>query len=289
MKKYYTYTVKKLITVQELISIEYFDVGKDFLYPEETHGFYELLFVEKGGLICETETERLVLGDKEFLLIPPGTAHRSFSAKTEEISKIICICFQSKSGIIPVISGIKQLCEDECELVFKILSEARETFVFPFDKKLTLSSSPRLGSQQLIGIYIEELLIKLVQRVTYNNENFQIALNSSSAKKQLCDEIVKMLESSLFSKITLTDLSNRLFYSKTYLNSIFKEVKGVTIMQYYRDLKIEESKRLLRKKESITAVAEKLSFDSPQYFDKVFKQRVGMTPKEYIKKEASLR
>ena len=94
MKKYYTYTVKKLITVQELISIEYFEVGKDFLYPNEAHGFYEFLFVEKGGLICETENERVVLGDKEFLLIPPGTVHRSFSAKEEEISKIICICFK---------------------------------------------------------------------------------------------------------------------------------------------------------------------------------------------------
>ncbi len=93
-----------------------------------------------------------------------------------------------------------------------------------------------------------------------------------------------MLKGALYSRITLTDISNRLFYSKTYLNSIFKESKGVTIMQYYRDLKIEESKRLLRKKESVTAVSEKLSFESPQYFVKVFKQRVGMTPKEYRKK-----
>ncbi len=281
MKKYYTYTVKKLITVQELISIEYFEVGKDFLYPEEAHDFYEILFVEKGGIICDTENERVVLEKQDFLIIPPNTLHRSFSVEAEENSVIICICFKSKSGIIPVISGKKQLREEERELVFKILNEARETFVFPFDKKLTLSSSPRLGSQQLIEIYIEELLIKLVQQVTYNNEKFQIALNSSSAKKRVVEEIEKMLKIGLFSKVTLTDISNRMFYSKTYLNSIFKELKGVTIIQYYRELKIEEAKRLLRKKESVTAVSEKLSFESAQYFAKVFKQIVGRTPKEY--------
>jgi AraC-like DNA-binding protein len=52
-------------------------------------------------------------------------------------------------------------------------------------------------------------------------------------------------------------------------------------MQYYQGLKIEEAKRLLDKNERVTAVSEKLSFESPQYFAKVFKQRVGKTPTEY--------
>ncbi len=284
MKKYYTYTVKKLITVQELISVEYFEVGKDFLYPEEAHGFYEFLFAEKGGLICETQKERIALREGDFLLIPPNVAHRSFSAEGIGNSAIMCVCFKSKSGVLSIIGGKNDLNDEERELTSKILSEARETFVFPFDKKLTLNPNPRLGSQQLIENYIEELLIKLVQRATYNNEKFQIALNSRGAKKQLVEETVKILKSGLYSRVTLTDVSNRMFYSKTYLNSIFKELKGVTIMQYYQELKVEEAKRLLRKKESVTAVSEKLSFDSPQYFAKVFKQRAGMTPKEYREK-----
>lgn len=57
--------------------------------------------------------------------------------------------------------------------------------------------------------------------------------------------------------------------------------KGVTIMQYYQKLKIEEAKVLLRKKESIAAVSEKLCFESPQYFAKVFKTKVGKTPTKY--------
>jgi two-component system response regulator YesN len=52
-------------------------------------------------------------------------------------------------------------------------------------------------------------------------------------------------------------------------------------MQYYQGLKIEEAKCLLGKKESITAVSENLSFENPQYFAKVFKQRTGKTPTEY--------
>ena len=282
MKKYYTYTVKKLITVQEFISIEYFEVGTDFLRPDEAHTFYEFLFVEKGGFVCETQKERAVLEEGDFFLIPPNTVHHSFYAGNEENSVIICVCFKSKSGAIPIIGGKKHLRKEEVELIYKILAEARETFVFPFDKKLTLNSSPRLGSQQLIENYIEELLIRLVQQATYNSDKFQIAADSESSKKYVVGEIVKILKDGLYSKVTLSEISDRMFYSKTYLNSIFKEVNGITIMQYYQDLKIEEAKRLLGKMSSVTAVSEKLAFESPQYFAKVFKQRVGKTPTAYM-------
>ena len=281
MKKYYIYTVKKLITVQEFISIEYFEVGTDFLYPKEAHDFYEFLFVEKGGLICETEKERLVLEEGDFLLIPPNTYHSSFSAECAENSVIMCVCFKSRSGVLSVINGKNRLEEEERELTSKILTEARATFVFPFNKKLALNANPRLGSQQLIEIYIEELLIKLIQRATYNNDKFQVAADSESSKKYLVGETLKILKKRLYSRVSLSDISESLFYSKTYLNSIFKEATGDTIMQYYQGMKIEEAKRLLGTKESVTSVSEKLCFENPQYFSKVFKQRVGTTPKEY--------
>jgi AraC-like DNA-binding protein len=54
-------------------------------------------------------------------------------------------------------------------------------------------------------------------------------------------------------------------------------------MQYYQALKIDEAKLLLNKKESITSVSEKLCFESPQYFAKVFKAKVGETPTKYRK------
>ncbi len=283
MKKYYTYTVKKLITVQHLVTIEYIQVGKDFFYPEESHLFYEFVYVEKGSIICKTQNENVVLGKHDFFLIPPNLSHSYCVEDAEETAVIMVVCFKSKSNIMPIINGIKHLEGDVEELVQKILAEARATFVFPFDKKLTLNSHPRLGSQQLIENYIEELLIRLVQLTTYNNQSFQIATDSFDVKKSITKEIVKLLEKNVYSKITLSDICNQMFYSKTYLNEVFKEIKGVTIMQYYQELKINAAKTLLNEKESITSISEKLCFESPQYFAKAFKAKVGKTPTEYKK------
>ena len=77
MKKYYTYTVKKLITVQQLVTIEYLQVEKDFFYPEESHDFYEFVCVEKGSIICKTENEEVFLQKKDFFLIPTLTAQKT--------------------------------------------------------------------------------------------------------------------------------------------------------------------------------------------------------------------
>ena len=55
MKRYYTFTVKKLVNVQHLVTIEYLQMGADFSYPEEIHDFYEFVFVEKGKIFCKTD------------------------------------------------------------------------------------------------------------------------------------------------------------------------------------------------------------------------------------------
>lgn len=282
MKKYYTYTVKKLITVQHLVTIEHLDFGENFCYPEESHPFYEFVYTEKGSVTCKTENESVKLNKHDFFLISPNTAH-SYVVDDSESATVIIVCFKSKSNIIPIISGVQHLGSDIRESIEKILVEAHSTFVFPFDSKLTLISQPRLGSQQLIENYIEEILIKLVQLTTYNNQNLQVATSSLDIKKSITKEIVEILENNLYSKITLTDICNQMFYSKTYLNGVFKEIKGITIMQYYQDLKINEAKKLLTKKESISLVSEKLCFESPQYFSKVFKAKVGKTPTKYKK------
>ncbi len=282
MKKYYTYTVKKLITVQHIVTIEYLRVGRDFFYPEESHAFYEFVYVDKGTIACKTDGKKIKLSENDIYLIPPQMCHCYMSGEAAK-AEVLVVCFKSKSNIIPIVKGINHPDTEIKELIKKIIKEARETFVFPFDEKLTLNENPKLGSQQLIENYIEEVLIKLVQEATYNNKNVKISANASAAKSSVVNEVVKMLEKNIYGKITLSDISGHMFYSKTYLNGVFKEIKGTTIKQYYQDIKIKEAKALLDKKESIASISEKLCFESPQHFAKVFKAKVGKTPTEYKK------
>ena len=95
------------------------------------------------------------------------------------------------------------------------------------------------------------------------------------------------MDQRIYSKITLEEISAQLFYSKTYLNALFKRSTGKTIMNYYNVLKIKEAKKLLTSGKSTRAVSSMLSFESTSYFIKFFKRSVGVTPTAF-KKRTSL-
>lgn len=282
MKKYYTYTVKRLVIVQHLVTIEYFETDSHFSYPEESHDFYEFVFVENGRIFCNSEDSDFELNRNELFLIPPHTPHTYFT-KNDEKATVIIVCFKSKSTILSILKGAHYIEADIKDLIKKIFKEAKETFVFPFNEKLTLNQNPRLGSQQLIENYIEEVLIKLIQSVTYDNQAIQVVADPASLKNSIVDDIIKLLKDHIYSKITLDDICKTMLYSKTFLNLTFKEITGSTIMQYYQKLKVKEAKRLLDKNKSIAEISDKLNYESPQYFSKIFKKYTGKTPSEYTK------
>ena len=101
-------------------------------------------------------------------------------------------------------------------------------------------------------------------------------------ESNLVKDVVTLLEGKLYDRITLEDVCQRTYYSKTFLNGIFKKKTGYTIMQYYTLVKIREAKKLLEDL-SPSAVSHQLRFESPTYFTKVFKKYAGMTPSAYKK------
>lgn len=283
MRKYYTYVVKKLVTVQHLVTLEYFELPPGFSYPQESHDFYEFVFVEKGNVFCHAENDAVCLNQEDFYLITPNTPH-SYCMQSDTPSTVLIVCFKCKAHILHLLKGRSTLSDDVKRLIRQILFEAKDTFCFPFHKKLVLKSDAKLGSQQLIENYIEEVLIRLIQTETYKDHDIKVVKNALEMKKSIVREVIKTLQDNLYNKITLTDIANTTYYSKTYLNNTFKEMTGTTIMTYFQKMKMEEAKKCLRKGESTIAVAEKLHFESAHYFCKVFKKLAGMTVSEYRNK-----
>ena len=71
-------------------------------------------------------------------------------------------------------------------------------------------------------------------------------------------------------------------YGKTYLSQVFREATGSSIMQYYRRLKINEAKHMLREQNyTVAEIAALLCYESPQYFSRHFKKDTGHTPGDY--------
>ena len=95
MKRYFNHQVNKAIVIQNLITIESLDATKDFTYPEETHTFYEFVYVDSGSIHCHLEEKDIELVQGDFLLIPPHNRH--FYYNTENFSAALFIVCHKNS------------------------------------------------------------------------------------------------------------------------------------------------------------------------------------------------
>ena len=83
-------------------------------------------------------------------------------------------------------------------------------------------------------------------------------------------------------KITLKQIGELTFFSAVYCDTVFKNDMGVSVIEYVLSLRIENAKQLLLEKElSINKIAESVGFQDHNYFSRVFKNRVGISPSDY--------
>lgn len=279
---YYKYYIKKNIGIKNVVTIEYLTIDNDFVSEKEQHDFYELAYVDRGSIFCFSNGNKELLQQGDLFFFLPHTEH--YYKSTGEIdTNIFIVCANCTGKILEIIKGKNSLNDKSKSIVANIFSEAKKAFVFPFDKKLVPLETPYFGAQQLTETYMEILLTKLVRNKLSISPEIKIVMNSEKFNDEVVNDILSILKEKVYGKIDLDELCKRVHYSKTYINKIFKTNLGVSVMQYYYGLKIDEAKKMLDKGFSVTAISDKLEYDNPNYFTKAFKLVTGLTPSQYKK------
>ena len=118
-----------------------------------------------------------------------------------------------------------------------------------------------------------------IYRVHYLHAN----PNYSHAIQKCCDYI----ELSLDRKICAADLAGLVGYTEYYLTEKFKKETGKSVSEYIRQMKIDRAKILLQSTNmSVQEIAERLAFNTPNYFIQCFRDLIGCTPAQFRKRNA---
>jgi len=84
--------------------------------------------------------------------------------------------------------------------------------------------------------------------------------------------------------LTLHEVAQRNHVSPNYLSYLFKKNTGFNLWEYVIKLRMEESKRLLQQTDLRRyEIAERVGYESPEHFSKIFKKYYGITPSELKK------
>ena len=84
--------------------------------------------------------------------------------------------------------------------------------------------------------------------------------------------------------ISLNEVADYVSLNSSYFSRLFKAEAGVPFVEYVKNIKMTMAKKLLRESnDKIYTICEKVGYSSVQYFTNLFKNKVGMTPREYRK------
>ena len=276
--------LKRVFTINEIYTVHYFEYEKDYSFKGEAHDFWEIVYVDKGEIEIDMGPEKRILTQGHAVFHQPNEYH-NLRANGVVAPNLVVISFSCKS---PAINFFKKrilpLSDIEKHLLATIVREAMHSFSSPLDntflKELTRKEEEFFGSEQLIALSLEQLLISLYR-------NFDGIRRNSTTLKQgmeqdLFSNTLSYLQEHICEKLTFTQIAKAVNVSPTTLKNLFKEKIGEGIMTYFAKMKIDIAKSMIREGNyNISQIASHLGFDTVHLFSRRFKQLTGMSPTEY--------
>ena len=279
---------EKIFNIEKLITIFYMEFSKDFEYDGESHDFWEMVYIDKGEMVCTADKNRFVLKSGELTFHKPNEFH-NLSGNKSIAPNVSIMTFETKSREMKYFEGkIFKLNSEEKALLSMLFSEGLSAFRLydeknPLLQKLEKIDGAPIGSAQITKNLLEIFLIKLRRNkeMLTKNKRRSYRINGVEIPYEL-KAIIDYLEQNLEKKISVTSIAEHFGKSESTIKNLFSTYQDGGIIKYFNGLKIKEAKKLIREANfNMSQIADRLGFDNPQYFSKFFRTNTGMSPSEY--------
>ncbi len=213
---------------------------------------YGLSFCAQGQITYTHKGKRYVSDPNHAVLLPKGQSYTIHG---------------DKKGIFPVIN-------------FECLDFLSDTIiVLPIGN----TGSYLKEYEQMKSLALFEKNRTKVMSIFYNMLH-RLSNEGNIELKTLLPAIRYLEENYSSPQLTNTELATQCGISEVYFRKLFQKAYGVTPKQFIIDTRINKAKQLLTDSIlKVNAVSEACGFTNPYHFCRLFKQKVGLTPTEYMK------
>ncbi|GAB6169401.1 helix-turn-helix domain-containing protein [Clostridium carnis] len=260
------------------IKISYANIKE---YPIHWHNSIEILYVLKGSINVNIDTDSFEILEKELEIINVDEAHRVYSS------------------------------EDNRVLIFHIDPYFFEKYYKDINNIFFYTNTTDDGAQEgdeydILRYFLAKILCETVQKIEdYNEEiesilvdllyhlinNFHYLTYEKEELKEKTEQlaryhrIYKYIFNNYDSNITLQDIAKKEFLSPHYLSHEIKYATGYSFTDLVNLTRVEESVKLLLDTDlSISDISDEVGFSHVRYLNKNFKNYYGCTPLQYRKK-----
>ena len=287
---YKSVSLQNVISIQDIYSIHYFEYMCDFSFPGESHDFWEFLCVDKGEVNVLAGEKFHALKKGDIIFHKPNEFH-DVNSNGMIAPNLVVMSFSCASPVMSFFEEkVLQISEPERLLLAQIIQEAKHVFVGrmddPYQEELILSENSRFAGEQLIRLYLEQLLIQLIRRYMVRPDQPINPVIVKSIKQkadgELFSQILEYMELHICESLTIEQLCRSNSIGRSQLQKLFRSRSGYGAIEYFSRMKIDLVKQMIRENHyNFTQIADALGFSSIHYFSRQFKRITGMTPSEY--------
>lgn len=273
--------------VEALINAYHFPSKPLFEPFFEEYDFSQIIYVTKGEGIYTTETDRYPFSSGMMFYRP---AHRrsKYEWTTNEASFAVIsfVCSSSTMQAFPCPPF--SLFEEESVTLLDLMKTGARIFEYVKGESGERGMKPRDDVPNAVLDFVFASLERFLSMVYCRLSGITLLVDESKKvnchieDSELIENVKQYLAHHLSTSLTLADVCEHFGFSQTALCKKFKQATGKSLIDYFTDQKISHAKNLIRTDtKSFTEIAELLGFSSVNYFSKVFKAHVGVTPTEF--------
>ena len=235
------------------------------------HPHHELYYIVSGKAKYFIGSDLFILTQGDLIFIPQNEYHKTEYISNTETERLLLFFDDDLVG-----ADFLKYLESLMKTKHLRISSENIHAVRSILRKIEEESRSRLcGYEEMQKMYLRQLLILLERHGKEANQQM-------NATYTMIQDAVKYISSNYEKDLNLKNVSRMYSLSPVHFGAQFRKVTGVGFKNYITITRICAAKAMFDAGEkSVSTVAYACGFNDSNYFIKVFKEVVGITPKKY--------
>jgi len=233
---------------------------------------YILFYCLGGKGHFDTASGKYTLQANQFMMLPPNKFHR-YQADLEEPWTFYWVHF----------SGSKL---SELEQQFHLSNFEKPTDIYYSEEILQIWKEMFVSLEK--GYTTENIsfanlsLYRFISYFIFPDRKKLIQGEEEIAKASPLDKSIDFMKANIGGRYTVEDIAIQFHMSTSHYTALFKKKTGMAPMDYYIRMKIQYACQMLSQSNmKIKEVGEKIGYEDPYYFSRMFKKVTGKSPVKY--------
>jgi AraC-like DNA-binding protein len=253
------------------------------------HSFYECHLLYGGHCTMTFEDETIEMSEGDVCIIAPETRHIVRVFDDHSIDIVVKIRKSTFKKAFPsILSGHNSLAAFFNDTLYLNNHNGYALYRYNGDagiRNLFLEIYlEHYNKEPYFHQFMNQELSMLFFRLLRNRDDIDDAAPAPPEKRRRMQDILDYIKEN-YTDVTLRKLADRFHFAEQYMSKYIKEHSGMTYSEIVRSIKLEKALELLDTTDiTIANIAGEVGYTSPENFMRQFKNKYGMSPTSYRKR-----